>query len=358
MATETSEPPRAEDYRVAWISAIDTEHRVACQMLDEVFEPPLLLSEDGRCYTFGRMHGHKVVLARLPEKRVGTVEAAKLASDMNRTFTLLRIGFMVGIAGGACSHDIRLGDVVVSAPDDKKRSPGVLHYGFGASVQGEGFKIRSTLDGPPAELLSAISQLKTEYFQNGKQLGRQIQLALDQHPAIMNDYGRPQPSTDILYESSFIHPDETKTCVELGCVEQTSRQVERAPRPVDSEQSIVRHGTIASADVLVRDAVLRDKLASEDGVLCFEMESAGLMNMWPRWMIFRGICDYADTHKNKSWQNYAALAAAVYAKDVLRIAPTWTDSNRGPNMTRKNSVAKAKTGMARQKSPLIVRRLT
>lgn len=127
-------------------------------------------------------------------------------------------------------------------------------------------------------------------------------------------------------------------------MEQVSQQITRIARSEDSEQSVIRHGTIASADVLVRDAVLRDKLASEDGVLCFEMESAGLMNTHPRWMVVRGICDYADTHKNKAWQNYAAAAAAVYAKDVLRLVQPWTDNNPGVTLTRKSTVAKAKIG--------------
>jgi aromatic ring-opening dioxygenase LigB subunit len=34
-------------------------------------------------------------------------------------------------------------------------------------------------------------------------------------------------------------------------------------------------------------------------------------------LVIRGICDYADTHKNKEWQGYAAMTAAAYAKDLL-----------------------------------------
>jgi len=38
-------------------------------------------------------------------------------------------------------------------------------------------------------------------------------------------------------------------------------------------------------------------------------------------IIIRGICDYADSHKNKQWQGYAALAAAAYAKELLAYVP-------------------------------------
>jgi nucleoside phosphorylase len=70
----------------------------------------------------------------------------------------------------------------------------------------------------------------------------------------------------------------------------------------------------------MKDAVIRDRLAEREGVLCFEMESAGLMNHFPC-LVIRGICDYSDTHKNKAWQGFAAMAAAAYAKALLsRIA--------------------------------------
>lgn len=51
-------------------------------------------------------------------------------------------------------------------------------------------------------------------------------------------------------------------------------------------------------------------------MLCFEMEAAGLMNDFPC-LVIRGICDYADSGKNKDWQKYAAASAAAYAKELL-----------------------------------------
>ncbi|OAQ59890.2 WD domain, g-beta repeat domain-containing protein [Pochonia chlamydosporia 170] len=46
------------------------------------------------------------------------------------------------------------------------------------------------------------------------------------------------------------------------------------------------------------------------------MEAAGVMNHFSC-VVVRGICDYADSHKNKEWQGYAAMAAAAFAKDLL-----------------------------------------
>ncbi|EMT74309.1 Homeobox protein Wariai [Fusarium odoratissimum] len=73
------------------------------------------------------------------------------------------------------------------------------------------------------------------------------------------------------------------------------------------------------SDKLIKDAASRNKLNKDLGgnVLCIEMEAAGLMNQFPC-LIIRGICDYADSHKNKDWQEYAAIIAAAFAKELLQ----------------------------------------
>jgi hypothetical protein len=55
-------------------------------------------------------------------------------------------------------------------------------------------------------------------------------------------------------------------------------------------------------------------------MLCVEMEAAGLMDELSC-LVICGICDYADSHKNKRWQPYAAATAAAYAKELLSIIP-------------------------------------
>jgi nucleoside phosphorylase len=97
------------------------------------------------------------------------------------------------------------------------------------------------------------------------------------------------------------------------------RVVERISR--GNQEIKVHYGTIASGNQVIRDGVTRDTVSSElGGVLCFEMEAAGLMNRLPC-LVIRGICDYADSHKNKKWQPYAAATAAAYAKEILSVIP-------------------------------------
>ena len=51
----------------------------------------------------------------------------------------------------------------------------------------------------------------------------------------------------------------------------------------------------------------------------WEMEAAGLMNHFPC-LVIRGVCDYADSHKNDAWYPYVAMTAAAYAKEFLYYA--------------------------------------
>ena len=68
----------------------------------------------------------------------------------------------------------------------------------------------------------------------------------------------------------------------------------------------------------MKHGITRDRLAEQEDIICFEMEAAGLMDNFPC-LVIRGICDYADSHKNKIWQQYAAAVAAAYAKALLLV---------------------------------------
>jgi nucleoside phosphorylase len=51
-------------------------------------------------------------------------------------------------------------------------------------------------------------------------------------------------------------------------------------------------------------------------VVAFEMEGAGVWNELPC-IIVKGGADYADCHKNNTWQDYAAATAAATMKALL-----------------------------------------
>ncbi|KAK8925490.1 hypothetical protein VCV18_005919 [Metarhizium anisopliae] len=308
-------------YHVGWISAIHPENVAARAFLDDEYDGPYYKSStDSNDYTLAKIKEHNVVVAVLPAGEYGVASAAQVAANMMRTFPNIKIGLMVGIGGGAPhqKHDIRLGDVVVSVP--RNGFGGVFHYNFGKSIQGKKFQETKHLNMPPISLLAAVNGLKSQYALRGHSLIKNIDDVLEKYLDLQEEYSRPDPGSDRLYRSDIIHAsDDDAPCAEV-CSQDPSCLVARSERPKRKEITI-HHGLIASADNLLKDAYIRDKLAMEKDVLCFEMEAAGLMDNFPC-LAIRGICDYSDTHKNDEWQGYAAMTAAAYAKNLLeRVRP-------------------------------------
>ncbi|KDE76767.1 ankyrin repeat protein [Aspergillus oryzae 100-8] len=270
-------------YTVGWICAVEPEHVAATVFLDEEHEGlDSLSSKDNNTYTLGRIGGHNVVIAVMPND-YGTTSASLAARDMLHSFPNIRTCVMVGIGGGAPSpkHDIRLGDVVVSSAHNG--NGGVWQYDFGKRIQDQSFQSTGFLNQPPLFLQTAVKALRTKY-------------------AITKDYKQPNPNTDRLYKAHVIHPNGEESCAAI-CGDDLSNLVERPER---KENPVIHYGLIASANQVMKDATVRDTLAENKDVLCFEMEAAGLMNHFPC-LVVRGICDYADTHKNKEMADYIAV---------------------------------------------------
>lgn len=314
-------------YTVGWICAVETELVAAASFLDEEHDDPDCLPvNDNNSYVLGRIGKHNVVIAALPDGQYGLVTAATVARDMIRSFPNVRIGLMVGIGGGAptADHDIRLGDVVVSSPGPG--SGGVFQYDYGKTIQDSSFVVTSHLNQPPQFILSAMATLKAQYKRRGHDIQKTIADVLLNNPRLQEDYQKPEPSADRLYIPTYVHVGTKEQ--ECMAICDAAHLAKRPGRSEKQDSPTIHYGTIASANQLMKDASLRDKLSAENNVLCFEMEAAGLMNHFPC-VIIRGICDYSDTHKNKVWQGYAAMAAAAYAKDLLyKVAPNKVEAER------------------------------
>lgn len=138
-----------------------------------------------------------------------------------------------------------------------------------------------------------------------------ISLGLSKFPT----FRREEAPNDILFKASYNH-EGGHTCDKCNTDEQEVR------KPRESGDVAVHYGTIASGNRMMKSAEERDRVSAElGGVLCFEMEAAGLMNSFPC-LVIRGISDYADSHRNKKWQPYAAATAAACAKEILSMIPS------------------------------------
>lgn len=302
-----------DDYTVAWISALPLELAAASKLLDDLHADLPLQQNDHNVYTFGRIGKHNVVIACMPSGEYGITSAAAVAMQLLSSFKHIRFGLMVGIGGGVpdgCSA-IRLGDVVVSKPIDIHG--GVVQYDYGKALQGGDFVRTGMLNRPPQVLLTALSKLQAAHLTDGSRIIEflgEIDSKVKQQPSI---FTRPSRQ-DVLFDADYPHVPSSPTCEKCDA----ARQVIRLPR--GHAHPIVHYGLIGSGNKVVRDASLRRKLADGLGVLCLEMEAAGLMNYFPC-IAIRGICDYADSHKNEVWQGYAAAVAAAYAKELILTTP-------------------------------------
>jgi nucleoside phosphorylase len=304
------------DYTVGLICALPIEYVVACELLDEDYPPlPSQSPYDSNAYTPGRIGEHNVVIASPPKEKYGLTSAATVAKDMLRSFSSIRFGLMVGIGGGAPSakHDIRLGDVVVSSPVG--RMGGVIYYEFGKAMQERKFQYIGSLNSPPPALLTALNKINMQHERQGHNIARSVSEMVARNPRLKRTYERPDAKDDRLYEATYVHADADKDC-RTACSPSAPPVVARRDRTEADDDPVVHYGVIASADHLMKDATIRDALAAKEDVLCFEMEAAGLLENYPC-LVIRGICDYSDTHKNDSWQGYAAATAAAYAKELL-----------------------------------------
>lgn len=299
-------------YTVGIVCALPIEFSAVRTLFDQKHREPPISTDDPNQYALGRMANHKIVAACLPVGTYGNNSAVSVISNMIRTFRSLKFCLLVGIGAGVPSqqNDIRLGDVVVSKPTGTL--PGVLQYDFGKALENGTFQEHGSLPPPPMYLMSAISKLESDPDLPAMPLD----IFLQQILSVKDKFWYPGQENDKLYASDFVHVSNQKTCRKCN----SEYESKRSPRtPIHPR---IHYGLIASGNQVMKDAQLRDRLGQKHDILCFEMEAAGIINIFPC-LVIRGICDYADSHKNKEWQGYAAASAAAYAKLLLsRVRPS------------------------------------
>ncbi|KAE8165749.1 purine and uridine phosphorylase [Aspergillus tamarii] len=308
--------PPPEEFQIGWICALPVEAAAAKEMLDENFG---FLDEqdttDPNIYTLGRIGKHNIVIACLPAGQYGNTAATTVANNMVRTFSKsLRIGLMVGVGGGipSTTSDIRLGDIVISCPTNT--CGGVLQYDMGkVGVDGKFTRVGS-LNSPPRSLLAAVSMMRAAELTDDPHYPTYLRNAIGRTRKTQKTFAKPDQQTDRLFQIKYDHLATADNCG--VCLREW--EVTRSEREDNEPQS--HYGIIASGNSVIKHGRTREQLRMQTGALCFEMEAAGLMLDFPC-IVIRGICDYSDSHKNKQWQGYAALAAASYTKELLGYIP-------------------------------------
>jgi nucleoside phosphorylase len=340
------EPLQRDEFNIAIICALTLES----DAVQDVFDKQLDEKKYGKApgdvnhYTMGVIGRHNVIVVHMPG--MGKSNGARVAANCGASFPSLRLVLVVGICGGVPftrgGAEIVLGDVVVS--------DGLIQYDFGRQFPDRFVRKNDTIARPNPEILSFLAKVKGRWgMKRLKQLTAENLKYLSNTTELGGIANYPGAWRDKLYESTYRHkhqgatdcevcshchtkndpvcgPSLTLDCEHLQCDEKHLIPRKRLTVVADendhkSEPSI-HFGLYASGDKVMKSGEERDIIAESEGVIAFEMEGSGVWEGFPgRCLVVKAVCDYADSHKNKRWQSYAAASAAAFTKAFLE---TWS----------------------------------
>ncbi len=347
MATP-SRPHDRGSFEIAIICALPLEANAVIASFDADWEDEGDIYGRGigdlNAYTTGVLGGHNAVVAHMPG--MGKVNATTVALGLRSSYTNIKLALVVGICGGVPfgphQQDIYLGDVIIS------RS--LVQYDFGRRYP-EAFERKDTIEDclgrPAVEIRAFLNKLETDHYHGRIQNNTRRYLKLRQQRSESSIC--PDADVDRLFASSYLHQHDFQacdkcregdgtqicadalriTCSDLGCDRRglllRERQRKTKKRTTTGNLKIfspsIHIGLMGSGDTVMKSGIHRDKIAKNYGIIAFEMEGAGVWDCYPS-LVIKGVCDYADSYKNKEWQTYAADAAAACAKAFLKDWPS------------------------------------
>ncbi|KAH1335475.1 hypothetical protein KXV68_004540 [Aspergillus fumigatus] len=343
-------PRRRTDFAIAIICALPLEAEAVEALFDEGYDQRGEFygkqRGDANTYVNGRIGQHDVVLCYMPG--MGKGRAASVASSLLVSYPEIELALVVGICGGAPPppkyQEIFLGDVIIS--------DSVIEYDFGRQYPG-GFQrktgLKDTLGRLSREIRTLLNSLRVE---NAR---RHLQNQTQQHLHVLQQRGpkwsHPRAS-DVLFESRYRHKHYRHAspagcscfgsdsfdqfceealgtdCDDLGCDQGQQVQCQEISEAAGTSIYI---GPVTSANTVMKSGQHRDEIVRNEKVIGFKMEGAGVWDNIPC-IIIKGVCDYADSHKSKVWQAYAAATGASAAKALLE---SWIPTNhKDPSSNR------------------------
>ena len=334
-------PQDRSGFEIAILCALKIELDAVEGLLDEDYSQSYGISygkaaEDPNSYTTGRMGNHCIVLAYLPG--MGKANAVATASGLRTSFPAVRLALVVGVCGGApkdgSGNDIFLGDAVISN--------GVHQIDFGRQFP-NATAIKAVSEGnlgpSRPEIRSFIQKVSGHQARLRDRTSSYVREMCGMERFQQSRY--PGRDNDRLHPSNHRHKHHERTfcaecdlcqtqedpvcaealqasCADLGC--NNAGQICQRSQLPEPERPSIHIGPIASGDMVIKSAKHRDNYIRQTGAIAFEMEGAGTWEIVPT-IVVKGVCDYANSHKNKLWQGYAAISAVACAKAVLE---EWT----------------------------------
>ncbi|KAH6970347.1 hypothetical protein BKA56DRAFT_735956 [Ilyonectria sp. MPI-CAGE-AT-0026] len=320
---EPTRPTTRLGFNIAIICALTIEADAVEALFDQYWDDDVPRYDkapgDPNAYSTGSIGRHNVVLAYMPG--MGKASSAAVAANCRASFPNIKLALVVGVCGvvpfvPSSNIEIVLGDIIMSS--------GVIQYDLGRQLP-ERFVCKNTLleslGRPNAEIRTLLAKL--EGIRGRKMLRSKMASHLDRlqnEPELEARY--PGVAYDRLFDATYRHISDGKTCEECGC---NGGLVLRRRFDQGIPQPAVHFGFIASGDTVMKSGEERDNIARQESVIGFEMEGAGVWDTFPC-IVIKGACDYADSHKTKVWQRYAAATTAACTKAFLEY---WVPSITG-----------------------------
>jgi len=338
--TKPLPPSQRKSFEIAIICALQSEANAVEALFDICWDDEGKTygkaPGDPNAYTTGVIGTHNIVLAHM--SGMGKGNAAGVAASFRS-----RLALVVGICGGVPhgtndKEEILLGDVIIS--------DGLIEYDFGRRLPNKLIRknaLQDSLARPNTEIRALLAKLKGN---RGRMRLRDNAsyhfMDLEQNLGV-EKARYPGADADKLFEPTYRHKhhdlpactlcskcakkeDEVcqialeSSCSELKCNDNKLVPRRRLIKAMDSttaQEPVIHYGLIASGDAVMKSGEDRDAIAAKENVIAFEMEGAGVWDNFPC-VVIKGVCDYADSHKNKGWQNYAAATAAACMKAFLK----------------------------------------
>ncbi|KAH0539082.1 hypothetical protein FGG08_004380 [Glutinoglossum americanum] len=366
-------PSSRKDFEIAVICALQSEADAVEALFDKIWEDEGYIfgkaPGDTNTYTTGLIGRHNVVLAWMPT--MGKGSAASVASSFRSSFEGIKLALLVGICGGVPDgtgdEEVLLGDVIIGT--------GVVEYDFGMQLPGTFIRKDTGEDNlrrPNSEIRGFLRKIgglrgRMRLMDNTSSyladLCKKPGFRRVQYPGVDEDklykptdrhkhYGLPRCVICDKGKDDVCDKALSSSCIDLQCGKNglvprnrlinikniiarvnsgdTAALIEAA----EAQQPIIYFGLIASGDTVMKSGKHRDEIAAKEKVIAFEMEGAGVWDNFPC-VVIKGVCDYADSHKNKNCQGYAAATAAACMKAFLK---EWIPTDKPPQLNVRNSI--------------------
>lgn len=365
------QPTSRDEFEIAIVCTRALEYNAICLLFDEFWDtdgdPFGRAQGDLNTYTTGYMGRYNIVVVLLCNS--GKATAAGVAASLRSSYPCIELIFLAGICQGvpdANGEELLLGDVVISET--------VVQYDLGSQFAAA-FKEKDTLEDrhgrPNRNIRNFTTNIKTEI--GYERLEQKVALYLQQIQNRTSEtkyrqrrktptYMYPGSTNDILFEPTHCHrhynssqcvcadynPDEDSyavcddarnlSCDHTGCELSSLNNRDRLQQKnllenggdlKSAQIPAIFFGRFGSGDTAFNSGVHRDSFAERHGIIAFEMEGAGVWDELPC-IIVKGVSDYGDSHKTKSWAEWQNFAAATAASVVKALVERYPQTDKPP----------------------------